>query len=143
MFKLEFNEKNVKLNLIAENWEDAIRKSAEVLVKNDNVKPEYVDGIIEAINEYGPYIVISDGLAIPHTRPEKGAKNIGFSLTTFKNPIIFDEETSPVKVMIAFSAVDKDSHLEILKMIVNFVEEGKIEKIAEVKNMKEFLDVIN
>lgn len=65
MFKLEFNEKNVKLNLEVENWEDAIRKSAEVLVKNGNVAPEYIDGIISAINEYGPYIVISDGLAIP------------------------------------------------------------------------------
>lgn len=143
MFKLEFNEKNVKLNLETENWEDAIRKSAGVLVENGNVAPEYIDGIIAAINEYGPYIVISDGLAIPHTRPENGAKNIGFSLTTFKKPVIFDENTSPVKVMIAFSAVDKDSHLEILKMIVSFVEEGKIEKISEVDNMEELLNVIN
>ena len=111
--------------------------------RQGNVAPEYIDGIIAAINEYGPYIVISDGLAIPHTRPENGAKNIGFSLTTFKKPVIFDENTSPVKVMIAFSAVDKDSHLEILKMIVSFVEEGKIEKISEVDNMEELLNVIN
>lgn len=105
--------------------------------------PIYIDGIISAIKEFGPYIVITDGLAIPHTRPEKGAKSIGFSLITFKDPVIFDEETSPVKVMICFSAIDKDSHLEILKMIVEFVEDGKIDKIAEVENMQELLELIN
>lgn len=143
MFNLDFNENNVKLKLDTDCWEDAIRKGGQLLVDNGHVLPEYIDGIISAVNEFGPYIVIADGLAIPHTRPEKGAKSIGFSLTTFKEEVIFDEETSPVKVMICFSAIDKDSHLEILKMIVNFVEDGKIDRIAEVESMKELLEVIN
>ena len=142
MFKLEFNEKNVKLNQEASNWEEAVTKAGQTLVENGCVTSEYIDGIISGVKEFGPYIVISDGLAIPHTRPENGVKDIGFSLTTFKNPVIFDEETSPVKVMIAFSAIDGESHLEILKMIVKFVEEGKIEEISNVKNMEEFLKII-
>lgn len=143
MSRIEFNEKNVKLKSDADCWEDAIKQGCQMLVDNGHVLPIYIDGIISAIKEFGPYIVITDGLAIPHTRPEKGAKSIGFSLITFKDPVIFDEETSPVKVMICFSAIDKDSHLEILKMIVEFVEDGKIDKIAEVENMQELLELIN
>ena len=142
MFKVEFNEKNVKLKSDADCWEEAIRQGGKMLVDNGHVQPVYIDGIIASVKEFGPYIVITDSLAIPHTRPEQGVNSIGISLITFKNPIIFDEETSAVKVMICFSAIDGDSHLEILKMIVKLVEGGKIEKIAEVENIQELLELI-
>ena len=134
MFQIEFNEKNVRLNVKAQGWEDAIRQGGQILVDNGKVHPQYVDEIISSIKEFGPYIVIADGLAIPHARPEKGAIDIGFSLITLEEPVKFDEETGPVKVMICFSAVDGNSHLEILKMIVSFVENGKIEEIAKLQN---------
>ena len=141
MFQIEFNEKNVKLNIKADGWEDAVRQGAQILVDNGQVEPRYVDEIIKAIKKFGPYIVISDGLAIPHTRPENGSIDIGFSLITLEEPVKFDEETSPVNVMICFSAVNGNSHLEILRMIVNFVEEGKIEKIAKLQNISELLEL--
>lgn len=141
MFQIEFNEKNVRLNIKANGWEDAVRQAGQILVDNRHVKPRYVDEIIKSINEFGPYIVISDGLAIPHTRPENGAIDIGFSLITLEEPVKFDEETSPVNVMICFSAIDGSSHLEILKMIVNFVEEGKIEEIAKLQDIRELLEL--
>lgn len=141
MFKIEFNEKNVRLNIKADGWEDAVRQGGQILVENGHVKSQYVDEIIKSIKEFGPYIVIADGLAIPHTRPEKGAINIGFSLITLEEPVKFDEETGPVNVMICFSAVDGNSHLEILKMIVSFVEEGKIEQIAKLQNINELLEL--
>ena len=45
-------------------------------------KQSYVDGIIASVKELGPYIVIADGIAMPHTRPEQGAIGIGCSLIT-------------------------------------------------------------
>lgn len=142
MFKIEFNENNVKLNIKVNGWEDAVRQGAQILVDNGQVESRYVDEIIKSIKNFGPYIVISDGLAIPHTRPENGAIDIGFSLITLENSVQFDNETSPVNVLICFSAVDGNSHLEILRMIVNFVEEGKIEKIAKLRNISELLELI-
>lgn len=142
MFQIEFNEKNVRLNVKAQGWEDAIRQGGQILVDNGKVHPQYIDEIISSIKEFGPYIVIADGLAIPHARPEKGAIDIGFSLITLEEPVKFDEETGQVKVMICFSAVDGNSHLEILKMIVSFVENGKIEEIARSQNIGELLELI-
>ncbi|MBS6381728.1 MAG: PTS sugar transporter subunit IIA [Streptococcus sp.] len=49
----------VQLNVVASNWEDAIRKSAQPLVDNKKVTEGYVDDIIKGVNELGPYIVIT------------------------------------------------------------------------------------
>lgn len=136
MEKIVFDDSNVRLNVKASNWEEAVRIGGELLIKQGCIKPCYVDGIINSINEYGPYVVISDGFAIPHTRPEIGAIKIGFSLITFEEPVLF-KGADPVKVMICFSATDNESHLNILKMIVEFVEKGMIDKIAKVETIEE------
>lgn len=137
-----FNEDNVRLQVNVSSWEDAVRFGGEILVKNGVVKPSYVDGIVNSIHTYGPYIIISKGFAIPHTRPEDGAIKIGFSLVTFDEPILFDGDDEPVKVMICFAAIDSQTHLDILKMIVAFVEKGYIDKIAELTSLEELLKLV-
>ena len=47
-----------------------------------------------------------------------------------------------LKVMICFSAVDSESHMDILKMIVEFVERGLIDDIAKATTYEELLEVI-
>lgn len=135
---LVLNKENVRLQVAAKTWEEAIRYGAGMLVEQGTATQEYVDGIINAINKLGPYIVVADGLAIPHTRPEEGAKAIGCSLITLKDPVIF-EGNDPVSVMICFSAVDSESHMDILKMIVEIVDQGVIEKIAKMTDVDKLL----
>lgn len=139
---LVLNKGNVKFQVEAETWEEAVRIGAGMLVEQGCAKQSYVEGIISAVKELGPYIIISEGLAMPHTRPEEGAVGIGCSLITLKNPVLFEGDDSPVKVMICFSAVDSESHMDILKMIVEFVERGLIDDIAKAKTYEELLEVI-
>ena len=82
------------------------------------------------------------GAGMPHTRPEQGAIGIGCSLITLDQPVKFDGDDSEVKVMICFSAVDSESHMDILKMIVEFVERGLIDDIAKATTYEELLEVI-
>lgn len=143
MKELVLTEENVKLKVDAKDWEEAIRIGGEMLVQQKCAKQSYVDGIISAIKELGPYIIIADGLAIPHTRPEEGALTIGCSLITFKEPVYFEGDKSGIKVMICFSAVDSESHMDILKMIVDFVNRGIIDDIGSVNSYQELLSLIN
>lgn len=62
---------------------------------------------------------------------------IGFSLITLREPVYFDPKDDPVEVMICFSAIDSQTHLDILKMIVTFVEKGYVEKIAKLDTIDE------
>ena len=90
MEKLILNENNVQLQTEAKDWEEAVRIGAEMLVSQGCAEQSYVEGIISAIKELGPYIIVADGLAMPHTRPECGATGIGCSLITLKEPVYFD-----------------------------------------------------
>ena len=130
MESLVLNKDNVKLKVKASDWEEAVRIGAGMLVEQGCAKQSYVDGIIASVKELGPYIVIADGIAMPHTRPEQGAIGIGCG------------DDSEVKVMICFSAVDSESHMDILKMIVEFVERGLIDDIAKATTYEELLEVI-
>ena len=142
MESLVLNKDNVKLKVKASDWEEAVRIGAGMLVEQGCAKQSYVDGIIASVKELGPYIVIADGIAMPHTRPEQGAIGIGCSLITLDQPVKFDGDDSEVKVMICFSAVDSESHMDILKMIVEFVERGLIDDIAKEKGDKTMLQIL-
>ena len=76
------------------------------------------------------------------TRTEQGANGIGCSQISLDQPVKFDGDDSEVKVMICFSAVDSESHMDILKMIVEFVERGLIDDIAKATTYEELLEVI-
>jgi len=141
--KLILTEKNVKLKVEASTWEEAVRAGAGMLVEQGCAKESYVDAIISSVKEFGPYIVIADGIAIPHTRPEKGSLKIGCSLITLKEPVHFEGDESAVKVLICFSAVDNASHLDVLRMIMEFINEGMIDEIANVDTYDELIKLIN
>ena len=73
MLKDLVNEKLIKLQIEASDWEDAVRKAAQPLVDEGKVKTSYVDDIIKGVKEMGPYIVLTKHVALPHARPESGA----------------------------------------------------------------------
>ena len=118
------NELLIRLNIEAVNWKDAIRKSANPLVKNGYATENYVNGMIKTTEEAGPYIVISKGVALPHARPELGAKKIGITVTTLKTPINFGNKSNdPVQFIFALCAVDNKSHLKAMSELVNFISD--------------------
>ena len=71
MESLVLNKDNVKLKVNASDWEEAVRIGQGWLVEQGCAKQSYVDGIIASVKELGPYIVIADGIAMPHTRQNR------------------------------------------------------------------------
>ncbi len=138
-------EETIKLNIEANNWEEAVRIAGGLLVKTEAVEEKYVEAMVSSVKELGPYIVIADGIAMPHARPESGALKVGMSLITLKNPVEFgDEECEPVKLIIAFSAVDSSTHLKALSQLMVLLEdEDAIDKILNSNNKKKILEIID
>ena len=76
----------------AENWQDAIEKSCLPLVRTGCATPEYARRVIECVQEFGPYIVIVPGLAIPHsTKGAPGVRRTAIAFVKFEQPVRFDE----------------------------------------------------
>ncbi|KQL36886.1 hypothetical protein AN959_02165 [Psychrobacillus sp. FJAT-21963] len=136
-------ESSIQLNVSAKNWEEAVRICGEVLVDNGKVEMTYVDAMINNIKEYGPYILIAPGVALPHARPEDGVKEEGICIVHLQDEVAF-EPGKEFKVLIGLAARDKESHLNILRKIAEVISEEKtIEQLKNATGLQEVLTLFN
>ncbi len=95
------------------DWEDAIRAVGRLLVADDAVEPRFVDAMIRVAHEFGPYIVVAPGIALPHARPEDGVKRASIGMITLAEPVEFgNKENDPVSLVIALAAIDNKQHIQ-------------------------------
>ncbi len=141
----EITNKNlVKLQVEAADWEEAIRNSTDVLVSTGVAEPSYIDGMIQTTKETGPYIVITKHVALPHARPESGAKKIGISIATLKTPVVFgNKENDPVKYIFGLSALDNQTHLTAMSELAELLDQEAFYQILDnAEKPEEVIDFI-
>ena len=118
------SEDNVSFRYPAETWEDVIRHGGQLMVDAGFTDPTYTEAMIDVVRDMGPYIVLAPGLAMPHARPEMGAKQVGAALVTLEKPIDFGSpQNDPVSVAIFLCAPNKDEHIQLLTDIATLFED--------------------
>ena len=118
------SEDNVSFHYPAETWEAVIRHGGQLMVDAGFIEPTYTEAMIDVVRDMGPYIVLAPGLAMPHARPEMGAKQVGAALVTLEKPIDFGSpENDPVSVAIFLCAPNKDEHIQLLTDIATLFED--------------------
>lgn len=118
------SEDNVSFRYPAETWEDVIRHGGQLMVDAGFTEPTYTEAMIDVVRDMGPYIVLAPGLAMPHARPEMGAKQVGAALVTLEKPIDFGSpENDPVSVAVFLCAPNKDEHIQLLTDIATLFED--------------------
>lgn len=132
MLSKYINENLIRLNVLARDWEDAIRKSAGALLEDNKITESYIDAMIEAKRSFGPYIVITKSVALPHARPERGAKELAIGIATLKNPIEFgNKDNDPVKYVFCLSAKDSESHIQAMSELAELLDKEEFYKILD------------
>ena len=140
----QLKEELIFPKLEASNSKEVFEQVGGKFIEEGFCKDSYVDALVNRESEFPTGIDVDGfGIAIPHTRPEKGSLKIGCSLITLKEPVHFEGDESAVKVLICFSAVDNASHLDVLRMIMEFINEGMIDEIANVDTYDELIKLIN
>ena len=118
------SEENVSFHYPAETWEDVIRHGGQLMVDAGFTDPTYTEAMIDVVRDMGPYIVLAPGLAMPHARPEMGAKQVGTALVTLEKPIDFGSpENDPVSVAVFLCAPNKEEHIQLLTDIATLFED--------------------
>lgn len=126
------NENLIRLNISANDWEDAVRKAASALLENNKISASYIDEMINTAKEVGPYIVITKHVALPHARPEAGAKEIAIGIATLEHPIEFGNvDNDPVKYIFSLSAVDQNTHLQAMSELAMLLEKDEFYKVLD------------
>ena len=106
---------HIRLDVHCADWRDAVRESAQVLLKGGYIEQRYVDAMIANIEENGPYVVLTRGFAMPHEGVDCGTSEMGLSLVRLAAPVEFGEpDLDPVEFVCCLSPVDHDGHLRAL-----------------------------
>ncbi|HIT54043.1 MAG TPA: PTS sugar transporter subunit IIA [Candidatus Fimivicinus intestinavium] len=129
----------------ASDWKDAIRKSCQPLVETGCATPAYAQRVIDCVEEFGPYIVIVPGLAIPHsTKGSPGVTQTAVSFVRFEQPVIFDptDHEKDAHVFFALAAVDEDAHIKNMRQLFKILSnEELLEKLACVSSTQELIQL--
>lgn len=138
------HDETIRIQESVEAWPQALELCARPLLNAGTIAPDYVTAIVELHNKLGPYYVLAPGLAMPHARPEEGAKGLGLSLLKLKRGVAFGAgEFDPVDIIVMLAAPDKHSHIAMLSALAElFSSEEDMNLLHQAKTLEEIKKII-
>lgn len=112
------------------SWQEAIWKAGAPLLQKGMIEKKYLDTIIFQIQYYGPYMFIAEGVVLAHAKPEDGVSQLGVGFAVFKEAIPFTESQG-ANIIITLATKDQESHLRVLKDIMDVFVEDSDKRIEE------------
>ena len=135
---------NIKIDVEALDWKDAIRKAGQLLENNGSIKKAYIENMIKSVEELGPYIVLMPGFALGHAAPSSDVLANDLSLITLKNPVNFGSDNDPVSIVMCLACTDNKSHMEnIQRVALKLMQENAVEDILACRTEKELYEFMN
>ena len=128
-------KENVKFIERTEDWKEAILQSGNLLVSNRKVTSEYVKEMIELVEKHGPYIVIEEGIAMPHAGISENVLETGVSLLVVKERVALPEGRN-ANIFLSFAAKNKNDNIDIMNDLFELITKHKF--IDEVSKMKSY-----
>ena len=137
-----FPEASISIKAVAKNWQEAIIFGGKILESKGYISSSYIDDMLEMSNKYSEYIVISEGVAIPHSKNKRNVFKTGMMLLTLKNPVTFPAGQS-VDTFFIFSIYKKQEHLnaisELIDLILKYDIRSYLKKESRKKNVIKFI----
>ena len=133
----------VEISVAAKNWEEAIRAAGKLMVDAGTVEERFPDAMTRVAKEFGAYIVVAPGIALPHAQPEDGVISASIAVVRLKEPVNFgNEDNDPVFLVIALAAIDHEEHIQGLMKVANILEDEEcIEKLKAARTKEELRGV--
>lgn len=131
-------KRHIQIKAEAIDWREAIRAAGRLLVESDCIAEGYVESMIRAVEELGPYMVILPGFALAHAAPSADVHKDAMSLITLRTPVCFGSaENDPVRVVLCLSCIDRESHIASLQRIATILmEDDMVEKLAAAETLE-------
>lgn len=118
-----------------DSYEAAITHAAQPLVDDGLITHEYIDQMLQSIEEHGTYIVLTDYFALPHARPSDAVKENALSLLVVREGV--DLIGNDIRLFIVLAAKDSTTHMETLQSLAEFLmNKQNIYDVIEAKDTK-------
>ena len=136
------SERNIQIMKRVKDWKESIKIASQPLLENDYIKSDYITAMISNIEKFGFYIVITDKVALPHSRPENGALKTGLSMLKLNKPVMYGDEE--VYLILVLSVKDEKEHIDLLMRISQvFEDESIVKNLLELNNKEEIINFLS
>lgn len=142
MIEQLLKEENCRILEGARDWKDAVYVSLEPLIRQGYCTEEYVQAVYDATDEYGPYYVLTDDLALIHASNKVGVNQTQMAVTVLKEPVHFTEDGPGVRILVALAAIDGNAHVDGMAAVMGlFGDDDKSEDILNAPDGKTIYDL--
>ncbi len=133
----------VEINVKVDNWQEAILAAGKLMVDSGAVEDRFSRAMVRVAKEFGPYIVVAPGIALPHARPEDGVIKASIAIVRLKDSVEFGNvDNDPVFLVVALAAVDHEQHIQGLAEVADVLgDEDCIEQLKFAKTKEELRTV--
>lgn len=122
----------ILLDAPASDWREAIRLSGDLLVSTSATTAAYTDAMIRTVEEHGPYIVLTPGFALAHSRPDESVHRTAMSFVRLAEPLPFGHEANdPVTLVMALAAADASAHQAALAALAGVLADPEGRRALE------------
>jgi PTS system ascorbate-specific IIA component len=139
-----FGERSILIKDSVVDRNQAISIAGELLVASQKVRPEYIESMLEAVEKFGPYIVIAPGIALAHGKPSDAVVESGLSLLVIQEAIEFEHsQNDPVQLVFGLAATDHESHIEVMAELAEFLSDTqRVNSLLTCSNIEQIRAVI-
>ena len=134
----------IQLSDATMSWEEAIELAAKPMKDTGKIEDSYIVAMINKVKDYGPFIHIGKGVALPHARPEDGVNQLGMSLLKVEKPVLLlDDEKHAIQVFICLAAIDNEVHLKALASLTRILSnKEKLDALLSASSKEEIYNII-
>ena len=127
-----FDISMIKLDVEASDWQQAIIKSAEDMLWQNMITPNYVHQMINLVKKYRPYIVISKEIALAHASGSDEVIIPGASIIMLAKPVKFGKEGfDPASVIFCSVIEDSREYVNALMKVIYMAKNPQILEYAK------------
>ncbi|MBY5034308.1 BglG family transcription antiterminator [Streptococcus gallolyticus] len=126
------------------SWQEAIACAAKPLLQDGAIEESYIGAMVNKVLEFGPFIDLGKGVAIPHARPEDGVHRVGMSMLKLEEPVyLLDDSSHEIRLIICIAAVDNQTHLKALSHLTAILREPeKLQQLVESTDFDAIKDLL-
>ncbi len=133
-------KENVYCGVLAANWEDSVREAGKLLLNSGAIQESYIERCVDTVKTEGPYMVLTKGIALAHTRPGDDVKEEAISVVSLENPVEFGhKDNDPVKLVFLLAALTDNSHIGALMELAQKLSEPDMKELLQQVNDREKL----
>lgn len=108
----------MRFNVAADDWRAAIREAGILMTATGATTPDYTQQMVDAVDRFGPYIVIAPGFALAHAQASESVLHTGMSWVQLAHPVEFGNKANdPVTLVVGLASHSHEAHMSALQQL--------------------------